>query len=133
MIPGYADGGRPEVGKYSLVGERGPELVKFDQPATVYSNDESRAAMNRYNPMNQDMGANAPMTSTINYNGPTLAFNGIVTSCSEAGALVAAGAKQGEQRAMNRLRQSRSTRSRLVSDGKRSHWQLGNHPSLDCS
>lgn len=49
---GFADGGRPEVGKYSLVGEHGPEIVRFDQPATVYSNSDSQrmaSAMNRYN------------------------------------------------------------------------------------
>jgi len=37
-ILGFADGGRPPVGRFSLVGERGPELVKFDRPATVYPN-----------------------------------------------------------------------------------------------
>ena len=37
----FADGGRPTVGEYSVVGEKGPELVKFDQPATVFSNEEN--------------------------------------------------------------------------------------------
>ena len=54
------------------------------------------------------------MSTTINYNGPMLNFNGDeYIPRSEAGSLVAAGAKQGEQRAMNRLRQSRSTRSKI--------------------
>lgn len=35
-IFGFADGGRPPVGRFSLVGERGPELVKFDRGATVF-------------------------------------------------------------------------------------------------
>ena len=50
----------------------------------------------------------------INYTGPTLNFNGDdYIPRSDAPQLVAAGAKQGEQRALNRLRQSRSTRSKL--------------------
>ena len=54
------------------------------------------------------------MTPTINYNGPTLNFNGDdYIPRSEAGSLIAAGAKMGEQRSMNRLRQSRSTRNKL--------------------
>ena len=64
--------------------------------------------------MNQRMAAEGPMNSTINYNGPTLNFNGDdYIPRSEASSLVNAGAKQGEQRAMNRLRQSRSTRSKV--------------------
>jgi hypothetical protein len=35
---GFAAGGDPPVGKWSLVGERGPELVKFKTPATVIPN-----------------------------------------------------------------------------------------------
>ena len=43
-IPGYANGGRPQIGQVSLVGERGPELFVPDTPGTVLSNDESFAA-----------------------------------------------------------------------------------------
>lgn len=42
---GFASGGRPPVGKFSLVGERGPELVHFGSPAQVMSNKDSRAMM----------------------------------------------------------------------------------------
>ena len=113
-IGGFADGGRPPVNEVSLVGERGPELWVPDQPGTVLSNGQSRAAMERYSPANEQMAAMGPMNATINYNGPTLNFNGDdYIPRSEAGTLVAAGAKQGEQRAMNRLRQSRSTRSKI--------------------
>lgn len=51
----FADGGRPTVGEYSVVGENGPELVKFDQPGTVFSNEESKSmvkAMDKYSPAN---------------------------------------------------------------------------------
>lgn len=34
-IPGYAEGGRPEVGKPAVVGEKGPELFVPDQAGTV--------------------------------------------------------------------------------------------------
>jgi hypothetical protein len=34
-IPGFAEGGRPEVGQPAIVGENGPELFVPDQPGTV--------------------------------------------------------------------------------------------------
>ena len=43
-VPGFADGGRPEVGKVSLVGERGPELFIPDTAGTVLSTEDSYAA-----------------------------------------------------------------------------------------
>ena len=39
-IPAFADGGRPPVGKTSLVGERGPELFVPDQAGTIIPNHE---------------------------------------------------------------------------------------------
>jgi hypothetical protein len=36
--PGFAAGGRPEVGRVSVVGERGPELFVADAPGTVIPN-----------------------------------------------------------------------------------------------
>ena len=38
---GYAEGGRPPVGRDIWVGEQGPERVRFDSPATVYSHGTS--------------------------------------------------------------------------------------------
>jgi hypothetical protein len=35
-IGGYAEGGRPPVGPVFTVGEKGPELMRLDSPATVY-------------------------------------------------------------------------------------------------
>lgn len=43
----YADGGRPPVGKVSVVGERGPELFIPDTAGTVYSNEDSRRMLAR--------------------------------------------------------------------------------------
>ncbi|ADD94719.1 hypothetical protein [uncultured phage MedDCM-OCT-S09-C28] len=113
-IPGFADGGRPPTNMPSIVGERGPELFVPDSAGTVLSNEQTKDALATYSPANAEMSSAAPMTSTINYNGPTLKFNGNdYIPRSEASSLVNAGAKQGEQRAMNRLRQSRSSRSKI--------------------
>ncbi|MFF2640311.1 peptidoglycan DD-metalloendopeptidase family protein [Streptomyces niveus] len=40
---GYANGGRPRPGSWGWVGERGPELMRFGGPSTVFDNDTSRA------------------------------------------------------------------------------------------
>ena len=111
----FADGGRPMVGDVSLVGENGPELVKFDQPARVYSNEQSQAAMSTYNPANESMVAVTPAST---FKMETTVINGVeyatIDQVREMGVNATnAGAKAGEQRAMNRLRQSRSTRNRL--------------------
>jgi hypothetical protein len=56
----------------------------------------------------------APMNTSITYNGPTLKFNGDdYIPRSEAQSLVQAGAKQGEARTLNSLRNRRSSRSRI--------------------
>ena len=40
-LPFFADGGRPEVGKPAIVGEKGPELFIPDTAGTVVPNDEA--------------------------------------------------------------------------------------------
>lgn len=42
---GYANGGDPSVGKLALVGEKGPELVRFNLPGHVYSNEETNSKL----------------------------------------------------------------------------------------
>jgi len=54
----FADGGRPPVGKWSVVGERGPELVKFDSPGTVFSNEQSAAMLRASNDNLAALGRN---------------------------------------------------------------------------
>ena len=39
MIPGFANGGRPPVGRPSIVGERGPELFVPDRAGTIVPNN----------------------------------------------------------------------------------------------
>ena len=43
-IPGYAEGGLADRG-WAIVGEEGPELVRFHQPGKVYTADETRDAL----------------------------------------------------------------------------------------
>ena len=111
----FSTGGFVGANRVALVGENGPELIRSGPTGTsVTNNEDTKAAMERFSPTNQEAAAGGPMSATINYNGPTLNFNGDdYIPRSEAPQLVAAGAKQGETRAMNRLRQSRSTRSKI--------------------
>ena len=115
MIPGYSTGGFIGADRVALVSENGPELIRSGPTGTsVTNNEDTKAAMERFSPSNQEAAAGGPMNPTINYNGPSLNFNGDdYIPRSEAGSLVAAGAKQGETRAINRLRNSRMTRSKI--------------------
>lgn len=41
MVPGFAEGGRPQLGKVAVVGEKGPELFVPDSAGMIYSNKET--------------------------------------------------------------------------------------------
>jgi hypothetical protein len=56
---GFADGGRPPVGKPSIVGERGAELFVPDQPGTIFNRE-------------QLAGMGAPISVTVNLGGLTV-------------------------------------------------------------
>ena len=45
-IPGFANGGRPPVGKASIVGEKGPELFVPDRAGTIIPNNELGGSTN---------------------------------------------------------------------------------------
>jgi hypothetical protein len=60
-IFGFAEGGRPPLGRPSIIGERGPELWVPDGPGRIYSNRDSQ------NILGGDGGA-------VNFNGP-ITFN----------------------------------------------------------
>lgn len=65
---GFADGGRPPVGRASVVGETGPELFVPDQAGTVISNRNASSAMgspnvNIVNVLDQDQLLGALNTS----------------------------------------------------------------------
>lgn len=44
---GYAKGGRPKVGEWSIVGEKGPELFKPDSAGTIYPHEKSKQIANQ--------------------------------------------------------------------------------------
>jgi hypothetical protein len=56
-ILGFADGGRPPVGRASLVGERGPELFAPDTAGTIIPNHELGGTVNNFNIMINAEGA----------------------------------------------------------------------------
>lgn len=45
----YAKGGNPQTGQDVIVGENGPELARFKQPATIYSNPKTSQMLNTRN------------------------------------------------------------------------------------
>ena len=45
-IPGFANGGRPPVGRASIVGEKGPELFVPDRAGTIIPNNELGGSTN---------------------------------------------------------------------------------------
>ena len=49
---GYAEGGRPKVGEWSIVGEKGPELFKPDSAGTIYPHEKSKQIANQSIPSN---------------------------------------------------------------------------------
>ena len=112
---GYATGGFVGPNRVALVGEQGPELIRSGPTGTtVTNNPDTQSAMERFSPSNAETSQSILSTPAINYNGPLLKFNSEdYIPRSEANNLIDAGAKQGEQRAINRLRQSRSSRQKI--------------------
>ena len=118
-IPGFAQGGRPQVGQYSLVGEKGPELVKFDSPGTVIPNNRSKSmleSMGRYS--SGGGGGNGGGQAVVNYTGPILNFNeqDYVPASAVPEIINQAarrGAASGKAQTMSAMRNSRGQRSRL--------------------
>lgn len=49
---GYAKGGRPKVGEWSIVGEKGPELFKPDSAGTIYPHEKSKQIASQAIPSN---------------------------------------------------------------------------------
>ena len=112
---GFATGGFVGPNRVAMVGEQGPELIQSGPTGTtVTNNPDTQSALERFSPSNADMSQSMSSTPAINYNGPLLKFNSEdYIPRSEANNLIDAGAKQGEQRAINRLRQSRSSRQKI--------------------
>ena len=65
-IPGFAEGGRPPVGKASLVGEKGPELFVPSTAGTIIPADAT-AAMARYQRQGGDDNEPDPLAAMARY------------------------------------------------------------------
>ena len=59
---GFASGGDPPIGKWVMVGERGPEMVRFAQDAHVYNNSDTRKMLQASG------GTNQPIQIIVNNN-----------------------------------------------------------------
>ena len=129
---GFAEGGRPPVGKVSLVGEQGPELFVPDSSGTILSNEQSVSALSRFTPGNsanpfEGVGnrasdgtsrrpeENAPMN--FNFNTIRIADEEYVSTAQLQAAMAQAarsGAKQGEAATLRKLQMSPSTRRKVA-------------------
>lgn len=49
-VSGFARGGNVSAGQVAVVGEQGPEVVRFGSPGRVYSNSDSRALLGQQEP-----------------------------------------------------------------------------------
>ena len=107
----FADGGRPPMGMPSIVGERGPELFVPDGPGTILSNSQSRAAMDRYAANNNGTGDGTFKLETVVINNVEYATVEQVAAMGKAAARE--GAMNGNSMTMNKLRNSRASRSKI--------------------
>ncbi len=89
---GFADGGRPPVGQFSLVGEQGPELLFMDRPGTVIPNDISQGLLG---------GKQQPIT----VNAPPVTVQNIVVESEEAARRYSKGA-EGQADVLNHIRRN---------------------------
>jgi hypothetical protein len=115
MVSPFADGGRPATGEVSLIGERGPELWVPDSPGRVVSNSQTKDALGQYSAGNNSTASNGVVPT---FKLETTVINGVeyatVDQVAQMGAIATKnGAKQGEARAMNSLKNSRGARSRI--------------------
>ena len=109
-------GGPVSANRPYIVGEREPELFVPNSAGTIYNQDQMQSAMATYSEGNTTSTVAAPIRfeSTV-INGVEYVTREEAEAIGNRAALTGAvnGAKQGEMRAMNRLRQSRSTRSKI--------------------
>ena len=131
-IPGFAEGGRPPVGRPSLVGEKGPELFVPSSSGTIIPADAT-AAMARYqrqgggsgasgNSSSDAMGDGAAATPVLSMSFETTRFLGqdyVSTDQLQAAMMAtekraaAAGAKAGAAQVTSKLQQSPSYRRQV--------------------
>jgi tape measure domain-containing protein len=130
-IPGFAEGGRPPVGRPSLVGEKGPELFVPSSSGTIIPADATAAAMARYQRQGSGSGAGgsgsdamgaSEATPVLSMSFETTRFLGqdYVSTEQLQAAMAAterrattAGAKAGAAQVTSRLQQSPSYRRQV--------------------
>ena len=111
----FSTGGFIGANRVALVGENGPELIRSGPTGTtVTNNEDTKSAMQRFSPANEEGVAAGQISVDVE----TTTINGmefITPEQFKKGVEEAAmkGGKMGEARAMNRLRQSRSTRQKV--------------------
>ena len=108
------DGGPVAANRPYIVGEKEPELFVPKTSGTIYNQDQMRSAMATYSEENSVPVQTEPLSISLE----TTMINNeeyVTTEQFRKGMDESArqGAKLGEQRALNRLRQSRSTRNKL--------------------
>jgi hypothetical protein len=79
-IFGFADGGRPPLGRVSLVGERGPELFMPDTAGTIIPNEVLQGA---------SLGRQNGSAIVFNFNGPVHNPEQVRRSAAQASAQLA--------------------------------------------
>ena len=130
-IPGFAEGGRPPIGRPSLVGELGPELFVPSSSGTIIPADATAAAMARYQRQgggsgagssSDTMGAGAAATPVLSMSFETTRFLGqdyVSTDQLQAAMMTterraaAAGAKAGAAQITSKLQQSPAYRRQV--------------------
>jgi TP901 family phage tail tape measure protein len=110
---GYANGGAPSVTEPSIVGERGPELFIPNSAGRVVSNE----AMSNYMPggsQNQEQEVNVRYSVTEINSMRFVTEDQFIAGMSQTRKAAANdGAKMGEARTMNSLRNNRTSRARV--------------------
>ena len=131
LIPGFAEGGVLPSNGPAIVGENGPELVMSSGgQSRVFSNRDSQAALQRYNPSNARSieelamagggstksewgGASQPMQTSINIEGGVMQFNDTnYIRQDQVPSIITQASKQGEARALRKLQMSPAARRR---------------------
>jgi len=72
ILPGFASGGRPEVGMPSIVGEKGPELFIPDNAGTVIPNNITKALLKKVQSPAMSVRSTGP---TAQSNAPSTTIN----------------------------------------------------------
>jgi len=105
-VPGFAEGGNPPMGRASLVGENGPELIVPRSPSTVVPLDDAER-FDQLGGFDNDPQQNEFKLETQVINGVEYA------TVDQVRAMGKRAAKQGQAMAYSGMRNNKSVRSRV--------------------